>query len=516
MAPELRPLLTMSQNSSSSQIITTDTPSLPPALISDAAWDLQPSPYSASSMETTDWGYYTMPLSPPTSLSSHMSESPEPPTKKPRLSVSLDSHESEQQQCIPTQKVFDLPEALVTPSASTTQSSSGDNPLLAKKFFTASHASAKRTRGSGERISTKDFVPPDVSGLSKREARLVKNRAAAFLSRQRKREEFEAMEVRVKQLEEENARLQHLVEKVDQHEELCSEIERLRVRLQAAEKRELNLTMEIARRSTPVVKAEATSDCLSPAVQPPEQPISSVAFGLTRHILVRALPSLLSMSPESPLPTTVSIPLSELRGEQSPSPFEPLSTNINGSVKTFSSFSSSNCPVVDAQTLHNLDNVIISFDTLAEEGSIRMRIQPQRLVSKVHSNALLHHKSGDKPRSSSLGTWAGSAVGPYGQPYTMQPLTSPPPSLPMDTPSPATTINQFCAFLGSGSPRTCPDYQTLMMPYMQQSFGSVGDQPPFDLFSNSLDHATEEKAKYQGRAFPSHLGGESSWQVPVC
>ena len=48
-----------------------------------------------------------------------------------------------------------------------------------------------------ERMSTKDFVPPDVSGLSKREARLVKNRAAAFLSRQRKREEFELMEVYV-------------------------------------------------------------------------------------------------------------------------------------------------------------------------------------------------------------------------------------------------------------------------------------------------------------------------------
>ena len=48
---------------------------------------------------------------------------------------------------------------------------------------------------AGERVSTKDFVPPDVTGLSKREARLVKNRAAAFLSRQRKREEFENMEM---------------------------------------------------------------------------------------------------------------------------------------------------------------------------------------------------------------------------------------------------------------------------------------------------------------------------------
>lgn len=42
------------------------------------------------------------------------------------------------------------------------------------------------------------FVPPDTSGLTKREARLVKNRAAAFLSRQRKREQFEEMEVKCK------------------------------------------------------------------------------------------------------------------------------------------------------------------------------------------------------------------------------------------------------------------------------------------------------------------------------
>lgn len=37
------------------------------------------------------------------------------------------------------------------------------------------------------------FVPPDTSGLTKKEARLVKNRAAAFLSRQRKREQFDEL-----------------------------------------------------------------------------------------------------------------------------------------------------------------------------------------------------------------------------------------------------------------------------------------------------------------------------------
>lgn len=56
--------------------------------------------------------------------------------------------------------------------------------------------SAPKKRGNG-RITVAEFVPPDVTGLSKREARLVKNRAAAFLSRQRKREEFETMEAYV-------------------------------------------------------------------------------------------------------------------------------------------------------------------------------------------------------------------------------------------------------------------------------------------------------------------------------
>jgi len=60
----------------------------------------------------------------------------------------------------------------------------------------AGASSAPKKRGNG-RITVADFVPPDVSGLSKREARLVKNRAAAFLSRQRKREEFESMEAYV-------------------------------------------------------------------------------------------------------------------------------------------------------------------------------------------------------------------------------------------------------------------------------------------------------------------------------
>ena len=149
---------------------------------------------------------YYMPPSPPTSVSSN-SASPIPAARM------LKSSNSEHQQlCLPTHQVFDFPEAkpFLTPRSPVpaVESSKRDRlsisidtsvPPCPSKRSAASPAPSvtKKPRAIAERINTKDFVPPDVSGLSKREARLVKNRAAAFLSRQRKREEFEFMEVYV-------------------------------------------------------------------------------------------------------------------------------------------------------------------------------------------------------------------------------------------------------------------------------------------------------------------------------
>lgn len=59
--------------------------------------------------------------------------------------------------------------------------------------------------------TTAEFQHPDVSGLSKKEARLVKNRAAAFLSRQRKREQFDELEIQCKALVTENTQLKALL-----------------------------------------------------------------------------------------------------------------------------------------------------------------------------------------------------------------------------------------------------------------------------------------------------------------
>ncbi|KAL5638151.1 hypothetical protein ACGC1H_005006 [Rhizoctonia solani] len=96
-----------------------------------------------------------------------------------------------------------------TPSLSSSTSSTSPAPMQPEvaaptSVSAAAAAAPKRAR---TQISSKDFVPPDVTGLSKREARLVKNRAAAFLSRQRKREEFEELEKHCQDLEREVARL---------------------------------------------------------------------------------------------------------------------------------------------------------------------------------------------------------------------------------------------------------------------------------------------------------------------
>lgn len=87
---------------------------------------------------------------------------------------------------------------MLSPTSSASDVSDIASPLVANKrpaddaLSASASSSTKKPRTC---VSTKDFVPPDVTGLSKREARLVKNRAAAFLSRQRKREEFELMEM---------------------------------------------------------------------------------------------------------------------------------------------------------------------------------------------------------------------------------------------------------------------------------------------------------------------------------
>lgn len=136
----------------------------------------------------------SFPPSPPTS--SFDGDSPVPTARMLKHTANDSLH------CLPTHQLFDFPQVSPSPSESPSSPrhhprlSISINPVACKRSASPEPGHPKK-RAAGERISSKDFIPPDVSGLSKREARLVKNRAAAFLSRQRKREEFECMEVYV-------------------------------------------------------------------------------------------------------------------------------------------------------------------------------------------------------------------------------------------------------------------------------------------------------------------------------
>ncbi|OBZ65878.1 hypothetical protein A0H81_14195, partial [Grifola frondosa] len=339
------------------------------------------------------YSFAGIPASPPLSVNSMSvaSDSPIPAARmlKSTSRMSPDTAEPEQQQlCLPTHQVFDFPAAVPpqpepSPSPecpSTALPADESHPRLsisinpsaipAKRASSSTLPSTKKVRASGERITTKDFVPPDVSGLSKREARLVKNRAAAFLSRQRKREEFENMEMsplpffartrspaddytprysrgfisgpcplpsgtaasvqfsdtvilsRVAELEQENARLVALTQRGTQQqpaqskthdggreEKLLSEVEKLRAQLAAIQLREQALSEELSHKAarTAPVKTEAVEAPLRTQVSHKSEK-SGASLGLM--VLLCALPTLLSMPTHSSLPTTFSFPLS--------------------------------------------------------------------------------------------------------------------------------------------------------------------------------------------------------------
>lgn len=171
------------------------------ALLSPASNENPSAPWDALYSPAPDaFSHYYVPSSP--SSSSH--SSPVPTARMLKMRMSPDSAADQDQLCLPTHQVFDFPERFSPPPPEKQERLSiSINPsavaasIASKRSASPTPSATKKPRSAGERINSKDFVPPDVSGLSKREARLVKNRAAAFLSRQRKREEFELMEVYV-------------------------------------------------------------------------------------------------------------------------------------------------------------------------------------------------------------------------------------------------------------------------------------------------------------------------------
>ncbi|KAG6828256.1 hypothetical protein H0H92_008644 [Tricholoma furcatifolium] len=397
-----------------SHIIAQDAPLLSP-LADSAPWDsLYPPPSDA-------FAHYYNPSSP----SSSVSNSPTPATRMLKMRLSPDAlADAEPQLCLPTHQLFDFPEQpAAVPAQQQERLSISINAaavaasVAAKRSASPAPSLTKKPRAAVERINSKDFIPPDVSGLSKREARLVKNRAAAFLSRQRKREEFELMEIRVAQLEQDNARLLALTQNgstasQSDDKELVSEIEALKTQLASAKERERHLTAELAKSKAvalPVVKVEETADTqlpLSP-VRPSQTPPHKSGASLGLLVLLCALPTLLSMPMNSAVPKSFALP-------DAPLPAAPAAFDFNSFISSdYDWMQSTGSNMMDLDDLdmssvlsaaptsqklefstsgvsEDTDNALagldISFDTVpADNGKIRVRIHPS--ASTVPSRA---------------------------------------------------------------------------------------------------------------------------------
>ncbi|KAM6502535.1 hypothetical protein JOM56_002512 [Amanita muscaria] len=402
-----------------SQLIAADAPLLSPMPTADSSWDSSTPLYN----DSLNYKNYFYP-SPPSS-----SVSPPPASSMLKSRMTPDSF-SEQELCLPTHQVFSLTQtAQFQRPPSPAQSNSDQShdpssnedrpssPALSEASSCEASGAVKRPGDlptivtkkprSGERISVKDFVPPDVTGLSKREARLVKNRAAAFLSRQRKREEFENMEVRVARLEQENAKLLALTQGADSYShpkqpegELVSEINQLRAQLAVAKDRERELSAELASQTAASsIKVESTdaqssifSSRASPSVSSPHR--SGASLGLM--VLLCALPSLLSMPVQSTAAANFSIPDSLPTSSFDYSSYLPndydwsrpnsqalMDTDDSMRLSTASAPTSN--PItrklhftdVDIPALAELGGLDISFDTSpSDNGKIRVRIHP--------------------------------------------------------------------------------------------------------------------------------------------
>jgi len=212
------------------------------------------------------------------------------------------------------------------------------------------------------------------------------------------------MEVRVAELEQENARLLAITR--GEADPALTEMEQLRAQLAAAEQRSNELTAQLALQSESEmpsgVKMESFEPSL-PASEPPSSRASPVpqsghksGASLGLMVLLCALPSLLSLPTQSAVPTTFSVPLSQsVLGPWSSSAFDinslissedgDWSFDQNGMDLDFDMGTSDSVALPNNSgklELANAAGLDISFDTIpSEDGKIRVRIHPPSATS---------------------------------------------------------------------------------------------------------------------------------------
>ncbi|KAG5728815.1 hypothetical protein E4T56_gene14084 [Termitomyces sp. T112] len=516
-----------------SHIIAHDAPLLSPT--ADSAWDAL-CPHDAFP------NYY------PPSPASSSSDPPTPASRVLRMRTSPDTPPDgdHHQLCLPTHQVF--PEQV----APQERLSISINPAAVAASVAAKRSAAspttlqKKPRAANDRVNSKDFIPPDVSGLSKREARLVKNRAAAFLSRQRKREEFELMEVRVAELEQENARLLALTQNgsqtstVSRDQELLSQIEDLKAQLASAKEKERRLTAELESKEnvSSAIGVEETADSQLPLSTRSSATKSGASLGLM--VLLCALPTLLSMPMKSALPRNFALP---------PLPPAPAAFEFNSIVSNEHEWARAETTVMDLDDLdmstvlsssavtsqklefspsgvsadaHNaLGGLDISFDTVpVDNGKIRVRIHPSSAVSSRAASPGFSDSKSDISlplNTESEPTIEAAFLPSSSSSPSLSSLSSASPSSYLSPPSPGGD-----PFFGIGATN---DYTIPYPSDISDMFGSVddslsgvsdlGQDVGFGSEFSSTDNA-KRRVRIALKSMPAAGGEGGEWEVQIC
>ncbi|KAF8178650.1 hypothetical protein K438DRAFT_1908456 [Mycena galopus ATCC 62051] len=513
-------------------------------LIAHDAPLLSPTDYHYSpTQDTFQYPPYSSYSDSSSSSSASVAESPVPTARMLKFPVNDSLH------CVPTHQLFDFPQLSPSPSEPPSpvhhpRLSISINPVACKRSPSPEPSHPSKKRAAGERISSKDFVPPDVSGLSKREARLVKNRAAAFLSRQRKREEFELMEVRVAELEQENARLLAIAQgaspsstpprkKTEPNDALVSEVEQLRAQLRAAEERERELNAELtaktASHDVPPVKIEPSEPSLplspAPRLQSPHK--SAASLGLM--VLLCALPSLLSMPSNSALPASFSLPHSSLPASSSAFDFNSFLPNeydwsrTGNSVMDLDADDKRRVTATSATTttrklefseeesgaLTGLGGLDISFDASPlDDGKIRVRIHnPSSSVSSraPSPGGSYPTKQESSPFTMFLGSESETSASLLSEPYVRVGYPSSSGS------DPFLGVGGYGPYSGSFSPTMYNQDDISSVDYSESDFGVASEYSVPDSTTGG-----RRRVRIALKSMPASGGEGGEWEVQFC
>ncbi|KAH9856780.1 hypothetical protein C2E23DRAFT_721334 [Lenzites betulinus] len=571
-----------------SHIIAADAPLTSP--ISDSL----PVPWDRDPALAALYDPFSLPLSgsPPSMMPGAM-----PDTRKVLRSRMSPDESSEQ--CLPTHQVFDfmptsalaqqmsspasspesspqvlpqsLPQRSATHHTSTFSAEGSPTPSAGSVVVPAKRPSVGPTTASatkkarGERVTTKDFVPPDVTGLSKREARLVKNRAAAFLSRQRKREEFENMEVRVAELEQENARLQALASQPQgaqgsaPDQGLLSEVELLRRQLAETQQRERELAAKLSnvpsREPSPVsqvdpVKVEAVEPQLSASLRAHKGERSGASFGLM--VLLCALPTLLSMPAHHAMSSGVSFNPSGSHSHSHSTSLDmatfPTSdydwnlgygtgamdldlapSTLTSPERAEPEFKKLEFVDLDAEKL-GLSGLDISFDaSAAKDGRIRVRIHPPSTTGSSTSSAASENGSDSAlfkdteedqtmwhDAEDDLGPFLGIGANDFGFDQGLQASS-------LDFGYPSSSLSAFAASSSPSSPSSAffqnvPSPSQMANEYefeLGSEYGSVGSGMS-RAGSPGAQAAGRRRVRIALRGMPGKGREGGEWEVEVC